>query len=306
MNSRRPMAVHDELVRAPAKVNLYLQICGKRADGYHLIDSLMVPITLCDDLLVAVRSLRQKTTPPVVAVSVDSQEVPSGPDNLAYRAASAFIDAVQQSIAVNVRIRKRIPPGSGLGGGSSDAAAVLLTLNRVLGHPLPTARLADLGAELGADVPFFIYGRTANVSGVGKHIVPTTLGACLPLVLCSDGYALSTGRVYAQMDRPGLSLTTRPTISNIAPFVEGRKPFTDLLVNDLEEAAGRIHPEVLSLKARVMEEGAQAALMTGSGSAVFGVCANMQSAAHAAARLRRRGLWAEAVRTLDLSPVLGN
>ena len=101
-------------------------------------------------------------------------------------------------------------------------------------------------------------------------------------------------------------MTSKASVSNIAAFVEGRKPFTDLLVNDLEETAAEIHPEVLSLKARVVNEGAQAALMTGSGSAVFGIWADPQSAADSAARLRSQGLWAEAVETLELSPDLGH
>ena len=300
------MTVVDELVRAPAKVNLYLRVCGKRGDGYHVIDSLMVPISLYDELHVGVHSLLKKTSRPTIALHTDSALLSGGASNLAYRAAEAFMTATQGSIAVDIRIRKRIPIGSGLGGGSSDAAAVLLVLNRVLGYPLETPQLAYVGARIGADIPFFIYGRPARLGGVGEDIEPTTLGACLNLVVCSDGYPLSTGLVYSQVRATALSLTRVVPVSNIAAFVEGRKPFTDLLVNDLEEAAAQIHPEVLSLKARVMEEGAQAALMTGSGSAVFGVWANPQSAADAAARLRRHGLWAEAVQTLDLSPAVGN
>jgi 4-diphosphocytidyl-2-C-methyl-D-erythritol kinase len=116
------MLILDELVLAPAKVNLYLRICGRRDDGYHLIDSLMVPISLYDELRIAVRSVVQTTAP--ITVWTDSVHLPSGTTNLAYRAAEAFTTALQQSIAVDIQIHKRIPIGSGLGGGSSDAAAV--------------------------------------------------------------------------------------------------------------------------------------------------------------------------------------
>jgi 4-diphosphocytidyl-2-C-methyl-D-erythritol kinase len=296
----------QQLVQTPAKVNLCLRLCGKRADGYHLIDSVMVPISLCDELLLAIRSPQRGALRPSVSVEADCAQIPAGTDNLAHRAATAFVKVTQQSIAVDIQIRKRIPVGSGLGGGSSDAAAVLLALNRLLGYPLQPARLANVGASIGTDVPFFVCGRPARVTGVGEQIVPITLSATLNLVVCSDGYTLSTADVYRQVRVASHSLTSDPPVSNITDFVEGRRPFSDLLVNDLEQAAAQIHPEVLSLKARVMEEGAQAALMTGSGSAVFGVWADPHSAAQAAARLRGQGLWAEAVQTLELSPALGN
>ena len=300
------MLPSSELVRAPAKVNFYLRVCGRRDDGYHLIDSLMAPISLYDALHITVRSAAQTISLPPITLWTDSVHLPSGRDNLAYRAAEAFTAAVQQPMAVDIRIHKQIPIGSGLGGGSSDAAAVLLTLNRLLGNPLSTLQLADAGARIGADVPFFIYGRPARVRGVGEQVAPTTLGGRFDLVVCSNGLPLSTALVYSQLRTMPLSLTRGCAVSNIATFVEGRKPLTDLLVNDLEKAAVQIHPELLSLKAKVMEAGAQAALMSGSGSAVFGVWNDAQSAADGAARLQRLGLWAKAVQTLELSPALGN
>lgn len=300
------MPLVGELVRAPAKVNLCLRVCGNRSDGYHLIESLMVPISLCDDLRIAVKPLSGFGVGPVITIRSSSAELPQDSSNLAYRAADAFMIAANQRIAVDIEIRKRIPIGSGLGGGSSDAAAVLLALNRTLRQPLLEGQLAELGATIGADIPFFIYGRPARIGGVGEQVVPITLGATLNLVVCSDGFALSTGLVYARVRAAALSLTSDASLSNIADFVEGRRPFTELLVNDLEQAAAEIHPEVLSLKARVMAEGAQAALMTGSGSAVFGLCADPESAVNTATRLRSQGLWAEAVQTLELSPALGN
>ena len=301
------MALHEELVRAPAKVNLRLRIVGKRSDGYHLIDSLMVPINLCDELCVTVHLPPPTAIARTISVRTDSAQLPADTDNLAYRAAEVFMAAAKSDeFAVDIEIRKRIPIGSGLGGGSSDAAAVLLMLNRALGSPLESDRLAAVGASIGADVPFFLYGRPARVTGIGERVVPTELGPPLNLVVCSDGYTLSTGLVYSYVTEAAHSLTSAPPVSNIPDFVEGRKPFTDLLVNDLEEAAAQIHPGVLSLKARIMAEGAQAALMSGSGSAVFGVWADLKSAVAAAARLRRRGLWAEAAQTLERSPALRN
>ncbi len=300
------MAVCKTSVGAPAKVNLRLRIVGKRADGYHLIDSLVVPISLFDHVDITLHGPPRRSHLPALVVETDSAELSGGADNLAYRAAAAFIAATGVDIAAEIRLRKRIPIGSGLGGGSSDAAAVLLALNSLLRFPLQTVRLVEVAAAIGADVPFFIYGRPARVMGIGERVLPIGLGTSLNLVVCSDAYALSTGLVYSHFRQVDPSLTSDAAVSNIADFVEGRKPFSDLLVNDLEEPAAEIHPGVLSLKTKVMEEGAQAALMSGSGSAVFGVWADPQSAAAAAARLRRQGLWAEAVQTLERSPALEN
>jgi len=298
------MTVISESVRAPAKVNLCLRICGQRTDGYHLIHSVMAPISLYDELEIAVDDACHTTARQPISLRSDSNDIPSGPGNLAYRAAAAFMSAASRRILIDIHLRKRIPIGSGLGGGSSDAAAVLLALNRVTGHLLQPNELADIGAEIGADVPFFIFGRPARVEGIGDQVTPTNLGPALNLVVCSDGHVLSTAAVYSRLREPTLSLTREPPVSNITAFVEGRRPFTDLLVNDLEEAAALIHPEVLSVKARVMGEGAQAALMSGSGSAVFGVWADRQGAVAAAMRLREQGLWAEAVQTLERSPAV--
>src|SRR5262249_12820337 len=154
---------------------------------------------------------------------------------------------------------------------------------------------------LGADVPFFVYGRPARVAGIGEQVTPFELSAPLSLVVCSDGSVLQTKTVYSVVDD---SLTTRREATSIEPLVNGRRSISEILVNDLEAAAMKIHPEVQSLKARLMDQGAQGALMTGSGSAVFGVWPSDGGARRAAANLRRQGLWAVAVRTLDTSPAV--
>ena len=286
-----------EKVRAPAKLNLSLRIVGRRHDGYHLLDTLVVPVSLYDELVLGVAPADS----PQITVSCDSHHVPDGPANLAYRAAALFLDSVGQDFTVNIGIAKRIPVGSGLGGGSSDAAAVLTTLNRLLGSPLSNERLAGLALELGADVTFFVFGRPARARGIGEQLEFVEFPERPFFVLCSDGYALATKSVYARVD---LSLTSAGTNSNILPFIGGRARVEDVLVNDLEAAAAQLHPEVLSLKARLMEEGAVGALMTGSGSAVFGVWYDLHSAVQAAMRLRACGLWAEAVHVLNAAPTV--
>ncbi len=289
----------SEELSAPAKLNLTLRVVGRRADGYHLVDSLMVPVNLYDVVGVTVAAPTRQS--PRITVTSDSPDAPGGPGNLAYRASALFLQEIGKEMVVTVDIRKRIPVGSGLGGGSSDAAAVLLALNRLLNMPLPSERLSALGAELGADVGFFLHGRPARAQGVGEQIQPVVLPRSLTFVICSDGYVLSTKSVYARLD---LSLTTRGHDSNINAFTDGRIPIEELLVNDLEWAAAQIHPQVLALKARLLQEGAVGALMSGSGSAVFGVWPSLRAAQAAARRLRQSGLWAEAVQALNMSPAV--
>ena len=288
----------EERLLAPAKLNLYLRIVGRRPDGYHLLDTLMVPIDLCDSLHLRVDPSARDTT---ILVNSDCDAVPRGPENLAGRAAAVFLGHLARTAAVDITIDKHIPVGSGLGGGSSDAGAVLLALNRLFGLPLGTSELATIGAGIGADVAFFVRGLPAHVRGIGDQIAALNLPAVPPLVVCWDRYSLSTRLVYSRLT---LSLTSRPVASNITNFISSGKPNPEMLVNDLEEPAAQIHPEVLALKSRLMAEGASGASMTGSGAAVFGMWTDLQSARRAAMRLRSSGLWAQAVRVLAASPAV--
>jgi 4-diphosphocytidyl-2-C-methyl-D-erythritol kinase len=292
----------EETVLAPAKVNLFLRVIGRRRDGYHLLDSLVVPVGLYDEICVQVQP--GDAADCGTTVICESPHVALGEQNLAHRAARLFLMTAAPACrcSVNIRIAKGIPVGSGLGGGSSDAAAVLLSLNRLLGVSLTTSQLCELGLQIGADVPFFLYGRPARVGGIGENVTPCELGRVLPLVICSDSFVLSTKLVYAGLSRH--SLTSGVGLSNITSFVSGRRPISEMLVNDLEAAAAEVHPGVPLLKARLVQKGALGTLMTGSGSAVFGVWPDATSAAHAAAQLRAEGLWAASVPTLNRSPAL--
>ena len=277
---------------APAKINLFLRIVGRRADGFHLLDSLMVAVELADE--VAVDAAFGQTTS--IAVLSDHPAAPGGPANLAYRAATRFLEATGRSARLTFRINKHIPVGSGLGGGSSDAAAVLWALNTVADSPLNVEQLMAVGARLGSDVPFFVHRTGARVRGVGDVVAPVAFPRQLAVVLCSTGTFVSTRTVYSRVD---LSLTSGPGPTSIHDFVAGQKPISELLVNDLEAAVAQIHPEVLSVKSTMSELGALGTLMSGSGSAVFGIWPDASSAMKAAHRLRARGLWAHATRTLD-------
>lgn len=298
------MHLLETQILAPAKVNLFLRVLGRRADGYHFLDSLIAPISLYDEISIRLAPPAQPSmTQSEIAVTSDSAAAPGGDANLAYRAAALLLERADYRTAVDIHIRKRIPVGSGLGGGSSDAAAVLLVLNRLLGSPLPIQELAAVGTQIGADVAFFLCGGPARIGGIGERVTRLTFGTSLSLVIGWDRCNLSTKQVYARAAR---SLTSPLLPSNIASFVSGRAPISEILVNDLEAAAAQLHPEVMSLKAKLVEQGALGALMTGSGAAVFGVWPDLPAARRAAERLRAQGLWAEAVHTLDASPAAAN
>jgi 4-diphosphocytidyl-2-C-methyl-D-erythritol kinase len=285
-------------VRAPAKLNLSLRVVGRRPDGYHLLDSLVVPINVFDVLEVrAVEAKRSR-----VKISPRSPDVRPGL-NLAVRAARLFLDQTRQPAEVDIRISKNIPVGAGLGGGSSDAAAVLLALNRIFARRIPRPRLALWGLALGADVPFFVHGHPARVTGIGERVagVPVRFPWCV--VVAFAGAPLSTAEVYRTHSlTPASSLTTTRGNSSIPLSISERTLPGDLLVNDLETAAMAIDPGVRTLKQRLRQLGAVWALMTGSGSAVFGIWSRQEEARSAVRRLEEEGIWARMVEILGRSP----
>jgi 4-diphosphocytidyl-2-C-methyl-D-erythritol kinase len=226
--------------------------------------------------------------------------IPQDEQNLAGKAARMFLARNGLGGTVTIRIRKTIPVGAGLGGGSSDAAAVLRMLNIGLGTGIGTTELADWALELGADVPFFVYGQPAQVGGIGERITPREPTLSAPMVVAFPGLALSTAAVYAAYDR---SLTRAADLSSGSSLASGQTPLREILVNDLEAAASDIYPPLRPLKARLLKLGAAGALMTGSGSAVFGVWNDRAAAEAAAAVLRTTdGIWAECVEIIRQTP----
>ena len=278
--------------RSPAKVNLCLRVVGRRDDGYHLLDSIFVPIDLCDRITITVAAVRPgaETT---VAVHCDHPGVPEDGTNLAARAAVLLLAERGCGADVRIVIEKTIPPGSGLGGGSGNAATVLAGMNALLGLGVPAARLRELALGLGADVPFFLCGRTARVRGVGNEIEPIPGWPALHLVVAIPPLAVATAwafRAFAQtgcapqrQELPGLV----PVGDEPARLAAGAAPGPDLLVNDLERVVLAAFPEIAELKARLLAAGATAAVMSGSGSAVIGLAPSAAGAERIAAATRR-------------------
>jgi 4-diphosphocytidyl-2-C-methyl-D-erythritol kinase len=273
----------------PAKVNLSLEVLGRRADGYHDLRSVMVPISLADDLEVRL------VPTPGIRVVVDGADLPAGPDNLVYRAAARLLETVRGQDApggtpgVDIRLVKRIPVGAGLGGGSSDAAGTLLALDRLLDTRLGESRLAAMGLEIGADVPFFVYGRPALATGVGERLSPLPHLPTLWLVLVNPGFQVSTAWVFREFAAARASearLTPPDRQSTIDRFLQGPALAGLELRNDLETVTLRAYPVLEALKGELSASGAAATLMSGSGPTVFGIFLDEPAARAAEGRLR--------------------
>ncbi len=282
---------------SPAKVNLALYVRGRRPDGYHLLESLVVPVTLYDRVALVVEESSSLYQTPQIEVDSSGFAVPTGPENLAARAAVAFLEALgRPTPRIRIHLEKNIPAGAGLGGGSSNAAAVLLLLQTALGSPLTWERLLEIAGHLGSDVPFFLVGRPAIMRGIGEELEPVDLPRKFHLVLCGNGTVLLSKEVYAQAR---VTLTDFSRASNIGHFLMGMSSIVDILHNDLERAAAVLEPSIPTLKEATVRAGAVSACMTGSGSCVFGVCPSRTQAVETAARLRAMGFWAQAAETLS-------
>jgi 4-diphosphocytidyl-2-C-methyl-D-erythritol kinase len=257
VNSGKKRAV----VRAYAKVNLTLDVLGKRSDGFHDIESVMQTISLHDTITLSVGGERG------IRMTCDMPEIPTGESNLAYKAVSLFFEKQGVSTGLDIRIEKCIPPEAGFGGGSSDAAAVLRGLSWLLKREgVPKAfgtaellKLMDLAAQVGSDVPFFLVGGTALVRGRGEDVIPLPDIPTWWLVIVKPPFGVSTAWAYSRLDEV---VREKQDVSEFLP---------SLLHNDLELPAVEQHPEIAEIKEALLQVGAQGALMCGSGSAVFGL-----------------------------------
>jgi 4-diphosphocytidyl-2-C-methyl-D-erythritol kinase len=274
-------------IRAPAKINLSLRVVGRRADGYHLLDTIMVPVSLYDD--VEIRKLRRVAekkinAAPLIKIRCDHPLVPDDEQNLAYRAARLLLDKAKSGQPIEIRIHKLIPIGAGLGGGSTDAAATLVGLNRLLKLGFSAEQLERLGLKLGADVPFFIRGCPARARGIGERLQPLGNFARRWLVILYPGFGVSTAWVYQNLP----AKLTKPSVNtSIASSLTGSGNLAEMLVNDLESVTLGRYPKIGLLKSKLLRAGATASLMSGSGSSVFGVFETKRKAEQAFRRLRQ-------------------
>jgi 4-diphosphocytidyl-2-C-methyl-D-erythritol kinase len=252
-------------VIAPAKINLSLRVLGRRSDGFHEIETLIAPISLCDEIKIEQRSGKQQ-----IAFRCDDPSVPKGEDNIVVRAAKVFFEETTITSGVSIALKKTIPHGAGLGGGSSDAASTLLALNELFETNLPREALAKMAEMIGSDVPFFIFQSAAVCKGRGELVSPTRLRQPLPLLLLKPDFGVPTQWAYSRWrdsrEIPGISYS---------PQTFAQQNF----VNDLERPVFEKFVFLAQLKIWLLKQAdAGVALMSGSGSTVFAVLRSNASA----------------------------
>ncbi len=253
------------VVLAPAKVNLNLHILGKRPDGYHELDTVMQKLDLTDTLRI------RRLDEPAVQLFCPDSDLPANDSNLVWKAAVAFLQetTLEKESGVSITLEKHIPVAAGLGGGSSDAGAVLTGMNRLFEAGLSQETLIRLGRSLGADVPFFVVPHSAvRATGIGdrmKGVAPLT---GFSLLLVNPGFSVSTAWVYKNF-----TLTRADKDSNLSDSRENDGTFGHCcaLYNDLETVTIEHYPEIATIKRFMLDHGASDALMSGSGPTVFGI-----------------------------------
>jgi len=263
---------------APAKLNLSLQVFGKRPDGYHHIRSVMVPVSLYDEVTV-------EEAPAGISVDCDDPGVPTGAANSCHKAAALFLAWAGTPAGVRIRIRKAIPAESGLGGGSSDAAAALKGLIALTGRHPPREALLAMAVRVGADVPFFLPGGASLVEGFGERLTPLPWNVPFHAVIVRPAFGLSTREGYARLGRDPGDPPPRGPIPSFRTFPE----VAAVVRNDFEAAWGSSHPEIAVIKRELTSTGAAAAGLSGSGSAVFGLFTSEGAAREARGKLSACG-----------------
>jgi 4-diphosphocytidyl-2-C-methyl-D-erythritol kinase len=268
-------------LKSPAKVNLRLEILRRREDGYHELRTILQKISLYDTLSVSLKKEKG------ISISTDHPTLPIGRGNLVYQAAQAILKKSEYKGGLHIDIRKEIPQGAGLGGGSSNAATTLKALNQLLEIGLPTKELMKLGLGIGADVPFFFLDGAAVAAGIGERLKKIELPN-LWYVLINPNFEVSTRWAYQNF-----ILTKRHFHFNLQGLVKTPEGISRLLWNDLEWVVSHKYPQIEGMKKMLLWAGALGALMTGSGPTVFGVFSGKREAEKVFKKLkdkvRRRG-----------------
>lgn len=265
-------------LNANAKVNLSLDVIGKRPDGYHLLEMVMQSISLHDTITIS------KISEPVIQLTCNVPNIPCDARNIAYRSAALFFQYCNLSCGVAIHLEKRIPSQAGLGGGSADGAAVFVGLNHLFETNLSTETLCHLGVQIGADVPFCIVGGTQLCEGIGEKMTPVSPMPSCPMVLCKPNISVNTGEAYRQIDH-GI-IKTHPNTDALCNAI-GQKDIPkigSLLCNVFESAIPL--PQVDDIKLKMKKNGAVGACMSGSGSTVFSLFSHRDAAENCAAQLK--------------------
>jgi len=258
---------------AHAKLNLTLDVLGKRSDGYHDLEMVMQEITLGDMLTVTL------DTGEPWRMTSDSGEIPADETNLAVKAAIRFLEAAGITLdGLSIDIRKRTPVCSGMGGGSSDAAAVLRIFNDHFGHPLSDVQLYGVAESVGSDVPFALFGGTALAREKGQVLSRLPAMPGCSIVLCKPPFPISTPALFHAVD--AVTITNRPDNAAMVRALEQGdfRKIAELLFNVFEPVVAKDHPEIGQIRSALLKSGALGAAMTGSGPTVFGLFAERAKA----------------------------
>ena len=276
----------------PAKVNLILRVGERLPNGYHALWSLMQTVGLTDELTIRIDSSFTG-----IRFECAGLQVSQATDNLVYQAADLVLQKVLKNtgstIGVEISLRKHIPVAAGLGGGSSDAAATIMGLNRVLGCGWSLSDMIPLGQQLGSDVPFFFAGPTAVIQGIGNRISPVTLPGGRWILLVNPGFPIHTKSAYQRLDEGrGAGLQS----DNYLPQLNGTDLLSwddvfPLIKNDFEDVLLDDYPELVHIKTALLTAGAEAALVSGSGATVFGIFSDESKAQHAKTQLADSPQW---------------
>lgn len=281
---------------ARAKINLRLNVLAREASGFHQIETVFCALDLADDIEIGLGGAALK----LEVDSPDGIAVPAGSENLVYRAAEHFFHAAGIEPAAVIRLRKRIPAGAGLGGGSSDAATVLRGLNLLTRRPLSDEQLVDIGAALGSDVPFFLCGSSLALGwGRGHRLLPLEPLPSMPALIVVPPFPIETRSAYQLLSIGNASAGARARV--IDPRRLGSwETVREDASNEFEPALFPRYPMLSAIKEALLANGARLALLSGSGSTVFGLFDLERAAARAAKRIRER---ASDLRTIETSTI---
>ena len=266
-----PQSSSDITVFAPAKVNVILRILDRRADGFHNLWSIMQTVALEDELQISLRADREG-----IRLRCDAMDLAADQSNLVYRAAAEVLARAQRSIGLDIELRKRIPMGAGLGGGSSDAAATIIGLNQLLQLKWSPAEMADAGQLLGSDVPFFLFAPSACVAGRGETVRPVAVEGIRWVVLVNPGFGVNTKWAYQEL---AATRTAVMPLSIVQQELDRqlRVNWSQLMAaaeNDFEAPVFAAHGKLREIKQSLQAYGAEIALLSGSGATVFGLFAD--------------------------------
>ncbi|HSA85584.1 MAG TPA: 4-(cytidine 5'-diphospho)-2-C-methyl-D-erythritol kinase [Nitrospira sp.] len=298
--SRATLLPASLTVFAPAKINLVLRILDRRSDGYHNLWSLMHTVQLEDEL-----SLSFSESHSTITLRCDEPSLKTDPSNLVCRAAEAVLGACRRTVGLDMVLAKRIPIGAGLGGGSSDAAATIIGLNRLLNLGWSREKMAQVGQTLGSDVPFFFFAPSAIVEGRGEKVAPVRITGTRWIVLVNPGFSVETKSAYQQLSvsrtgiQPLSAVHSRLGMASELSWPE----VLQAAENDFEATVFKTHPVLHGIKHKLLAERAETALLSGSGATVFGVFRDEPSARQAHSHLQTDPHLR--VHTVSTLPVLG-